>query len=86
MNNLENCVGGNNTFWEENLEVGNYLCAEGHTGALCEACDTYGDFWGESYASAGAFSCTKCSELIATNTIIIFLVSILTLGIVAFTV
>jgi hypothetical protein len=34
----------NNT--ENSFKDGNFLCAKGHVGALCFACDNYGVFWG----------------------------------------
>lgn len=49
----ENCLGG----------TANFTCATGHIGALCEACDLYGQFWNESYASADATHCGSCNEV-----------------------
>lgn len=53
--NLEaNCVGG---------AYGDEICYEGHIGALCEECDIYGDYWNESFAKSGKYTCVKCSEI-----------------------
>ncbi|KAL4493332.1 hypothetical protein ABPG73_007139, partial [Tetrahymena malaccensis] len=49
-----NCPGGT---------YGNNICFEGHIGALCEECDTYGDFWGTNYSKASDYACTRCDQI-----------------------
>ncbi|EAS02542.2 transmembrane protein, putative (macronuclear) [Tetrahymena thermophila SB210] len=65
----DNCAGG---------DYGDNICYEGHIGALCEECDIYGNYWGESYAKSSKYSCTKCSE-IKGNIWIVVLMTIWTL-------
>ncbi len=54
---LTNCVGSFDEILEQTnfveIEVGDKTCAEGHIGALCEACDIESSYWEESYAVAG---------------------------------
>lgn len=57
-----NCNGGEYT--------GDKSCAEGHIGALCEACDIDAILWPESYANSSEYTCGKCS-VIKYNIIII---------------
>lgn len=35
----------NNIYIQCEGGTGNFTCAEGHVGALCEACDIYGKMW-----------------------------------------
>ncbi|EAR88952.2 transmembrane protein, putative (macronuclear) [Tetrahymena thermophila SB210] len=51
----ENCKGGD--------QFDNFLCSEGHIGPLCEECDSSRQFWNETYAKTGLFSCTKCKDI-----------------------
>ena len=38
------------------------LCYEGHTGALCEACDLDGDYWPVKWSTTEPFICGLCSD------------------------
>ncbi|KAL4461788.1 hypothetical protein ABPG72_009139 [Tetrahymena utriculariae] len=43
-------------------------CSKGYTGALCSACDTYGQIWGEQYGRINGVSskiiyCEQCSQI-----------------------
>ncbi|KAL4463250.1 hypothetical protein ABPG74_007251 [Tetrahymena malaccensis] len=51
----ENCKGGD--------QFDDQLCSEGHIGPLCEECDSSRQFWNETYAKTGLFSCTKCKDI-----------------------
>ena len=53
FNSKSNCLGGTSSF----------TCAEGHHGALCEACDLFSEEWPEPFANSGTFSCGKCSSV-----------------------
>lgn len=68
-NKPENCVGG--------FDSGNDLCTEGKIGALCEECDIYGTFWGESYSMAAKYECGLCADN-TTNIIMIIALSVWT--------
>ncbi|EWS74339.1 transmembrane protein, putative (macronuclear) [Tetrahymena thermophila SB210] len=52
-NRKENCIG--KTF-------GNYVCITGNIGPLCEECDIYGQFWGESFTRINKYQCTQCKD------------------------
>ncbi|EWS75592.1 transmembrane protein, putative (macronuclear) [Tetrahymena thermophila SB210] len=54
VNKPSNCIG--NTY-------GNQVCLEGYIGPLCEQCDIYGSYWGESYSKIGSYQCAQCKEL-----------------------
>ncbi|EAR94882.2 transmembrane protein, putative (macronuclear) [Tetrahymena thermophila SB210] len=56
VNKPQNCIG--NTY-------GNQVCLEGYIGPLCEECDIYGSYWGESYSKVGSYQCGQCKELSA---------------------
>ncbi|EWS71596.1 transmembrane protein, putative (macronuclear) [Tetrahymena thermophila SB210] len=56
VNKPSNCIG--NTY-------GNQVCLEGYIGPLCEQCDIYGSYWGESYSKVGSYQCGQCKELSA---------------------
>ncbi|EWS72628.1 transmembrane protein, putative (macronuclear) [Tetrahymena thermophila SB210] len=56
VNKPSNCIG--NTY-------GNKVCLEGYIGPLCEQCDIYGSYWGESYSKIGSYQCAQCKELSA---------------------
>ncbi|EAR93597.2 transmembrane protein, putative, partial (macronuclear) [Tetrahymena thermophila SB210] len=56
VNKPSNCIG--NTY-------GNQVCLEGYIGPLCEQCDIYGSYWGESYSKIGSYQCAQCKELSA---------------------
>ncbi|EAR94889.2 transmembrane protein, putative (macronuclear) [Tetrahymena thermophila SB210] len=56
VNKPSNCIG--NTY-------GNQVCLEGYIGPLCEECDIYGSYWGESYSKVGSYQCGQCKELSA---------------------
>ena len=43
--------------------AGNFTCAEGHIGALCEACDISGVVWKNRYSDTGNYQCGPCSEV-----------------------
>ncbi|KAL4461586.1 hypothetical protein ABPG74_016210 [Tetrahymena malaccensis] len=53
-NRPQNCIGN---------KYGNQVCLKGYIGPLCEECDLYGSYWGESYSKIGSYQCGKCSEL-----------------------
>lgn len=53
----ENCVGDIN---RSNI-AGNFLCYEGHIGALCMECDIEAIFWSESFAHSSSYACGRCS-------------------------
>ncbi len=65
--------------------AGNFLCIEGHIGALCETCDIYGVFWDKNWVTSSAFKCGKCEE-VKNNIIILVLVSVYTFGALGFSV
>ncbi|EAR87179.2 transmembrane protein, putative (macronuclear) [Tetrahymena thermophila SB210] len=65
----ENCVGGS---------FGNHICYEGHIGALCEECDIFGEYWGQSYAKSAKYSCTRCDQ-IKGNVWVLILVTVWTI-------
>ncbi|EWS72160.1 transmembrane protein, putative (macronuclear) [Tetrahymena thermophila SB210] len=52
-NRKENCI--EKTF-------GNYVCTTGNIGPLCEECDIYGQFWGESFTRINKYQCTQCQD------------------------
>ncbi|KAL4432516.1 hypothetical protein ABPG74_013370 [Tetrahymena malaccensis] len=52
-NRQENCIG--KTF-------GNQVCITGNIGPLCEECDIYGEFWGESFTRISKYQCTQCHD------------------------
>ncbi|KRX07828.1 hypothetical protein PPERSA_07578 [Pseudocohnilembus persalinus] len=52
QNKPENCLGGQADF----------TCQKGYMGALCEACDSYGDIWGQSYGAEGQYQCVLCNR------------------------
>ncbi|EWS75596.1 transmembrane protein, putative (macronuclear) [Tetrahymena thermophila SB210] len=56
VNKPSNCIG--NTY-------GNQVCLQGYIGPLCEECDIYGSYWGESYSKVGSYQCGQCKELSA---------------------
>ena len=47
---------------ETRKAVGNDLCKIGHVGFLCEACDEYGEYWGERYYHSNEYSCERCAK------------------------
>ncbi|EAR87181.3 transmembrane protein, putative (macronuclear) [Tetrahymena thermophila SB210] len=53
-NMQNNCIGGS---------FGNHICYEGHIGALCEECDIFGEYWGQSYAKSAKYQCTRCDQI-----------------------
>ncbi|EAR84932.3 transmembrane protein, putative (macronuclear) [Tetrahymena thermophila SB210] len=53
-NQQANCPGG---------IYGNFVCYEGHIGALCEECDLYGSVWGKSYSVSSKYSCVECDQV-----------------------
>ncbi|EWS72630.1 transmembrane protein, putative (macronuclear) [Tetrahymena thermophila SB210] len=55
-NKPSNCIGST---------YGNQVCLEGQIGPLCEECDIYGSYWGESYSKVGSYQCGQCKELSA---------------------
>ncbi|KAL4482482.1 hypothetical protein ABPG72_001458 [Tetrahymena utriculariae] len=68
----ENCKGGDQ--FDDNLcsegqkiitEIlnDNYYFNYRHIGPLCEECDSSRQFWNETYAKTGLFSCTKCKDI-----------------------
>lgn len=52
VNRPSNCIGGKS----------NYLCQEGYTGALCEACDILGEINGNKYGREGDYECAECNS------------------------
>ncbi|KAL4432514.1 hypothetical protein ABPG74_013368 [Tetrahymena malaccensis] len=54
INRKENCV---------QSSFGNSVCVTGNIGPLCEECDIYGKFWGESYTRQSKYQCTKCKSI-----------------------
>ncbi|EAR89944.2 transmembrane protein, putative (macronuclear) [Tetrahymena thermophila SB210] len=68
-NALSNCLEGSH---------GNQICYEGHIGALCEECDTQGQFWLERFAKSGDYSCTNCNK-ITGNLYIVILMTVWTM-------
>ncbi|EWS74228.1 transmembrane protein, putative (macronuclear) [Tetrahymena thermophila SB210] len=57
-----------NTFQQCNGDQSKGYCNVGYTGALCSACDNYGDLWGDSYGQvisldSQILQCEKCSEI-----------------------
>lgn len=68
----DNCLGGTH----------NFTCAQGHVGALCEACDFYGQKWGKAYANSGTYICGKCSDQ-QYNSAIIVAITIFTMFLIA---
>ncbi|KAL4429511.1 hypothetical protein ABPG74_014286 [Tetrahymena malaccensis] len=53
-NRLQNCIG---------QSYGNQVCIEGHIGPLCEECDVFGLFWGESYSRKSKYECSLCQDM-----------------------
>ena len=47
---------------ESRKAIGNDLCKAGHVGFLCEACDEYGEYWGERYYHSNEYSCERCAR------------------------
>lgn len=47
--NPRNCEPDLKRFPDASNSNGNYLCAAGHVGPLCQSCDNYGEFWNRSY-------------------------------------
>ncbi|CAK88462.1 unnamed protein product (macronuclear) [Paramecium tetraurelia] len=64
-NKVYNCKGG--------FDVGNDLCQEGFIGALCEECDIYGSYWGESYSNSAKYECGLCQEKTRNQLMIAFI-------------
>jgi len=54
--------------------VGNFTCALGHLGALCESCDIEQVMGGEKWSNSDLFTCGLCSET-SFNTIKLILIS-----------
>ena len=50
---MANCLGG----------TGNFTCAFGTLGALCEVCDIYSMVWNISFANSDTFSCAPCNSV-----------------------
>jgi hypothetical protein len=64
---IKDCVGGSQ----------NNLCFKGHSGALCNSCDSPGYVWGKSYTRASENNCIACDTFgfIAARFILVFLVT-----------
>jgi hypothetical protein len=41
---------------------------------MCEACDTYGKYWGQSYAAIPGVKCADCREMTYNNIILVVII------------
>jgi hypothetical protein len=65
------CLGG----WAP----GDDSCFVGHVGGACEACDLKQTRSGVAWAQSALYTCGKCEDVLAQNTIIIVFISLFTL-------
>lgn len=62
---------------EESAEYSNFNCKEGYIGALCEACDLYGQHTenGQKYSVVASYTCGTCADK-TTNAIKVAMMNI----------
>ncbi|KRX07830.1 hypothetical protein PPERSA_07580 [Pseudocohnilembus persalinus] len=62
QNNPDVCLGGGDSF----------TCDQGHVGALCEACDIYGEVWGQTYGKSSQYECIICNKVMIYLKVILY--------------